>query len=78
MEVIMLQQLMILCYGTDNGTNNDVNLTIANGSTTTFTGNATTTDDDDVAVGTHAAIQKPKNYSREKKLGRFITIATTF
>ncbi|MEI7501748.1 MAG: autotransporter-associated beta strand repeat-containing protein, partial [Paludibacter sp.] len=34
-------------YGTDNGVNNDLQLTIANGSTTTFTGYATATDDDD-------------------------------
>ena len=34
-------------YGTDNGLNNDLTLTIASGSTTTFTGDATTSNDDE-------------------------------
>ena len=34
-------------YGTENGTNNDLQLTIASGSTTTFTGNATASADDE-------------------------------
>ena len=34
-------------YGTENGPGNDLQLTIANGSTTTFSGDATTTDDDE-------------------------------
>ncbi|MEI6751883.1 MAG: T9SS type A sorting domain-containing protein [Paludibacter sp.] len=34
-------------YGTDNGTNNDLKLVVANGSTTTFTGDATTSADDE-------------------------------
>ncbi|MEI8273931.1 MAG: autotransporter-associated beta strand repeat-containing protein, partial [Paludibacter sp.] len=34
-------------YGTDNGTNNDLQLTITSGSTTTFTGNATSSADDE-------------------------------
>ncbi len=34
-------------FGTDNGFGNDLTLTIANGSTTTFTGNATTNGDDE-------------------------------
>lgn len=34
-------------YGTDNGTNNDLKLTIATGSTTTFTGDATIAGDDE-------------------------------
>ena len=34
-------------YGTDNGTNNDLKLTIATGSTTTFTGDATGAGDDE-------------------------------
>ena len=34
-------------YGTDNGVNNDLQLTISNGSTTTLTGNATSSADDE-------------------------------
>jgi len=34
-------------YGTDNGLNNDLQLTIVNGSTTTLTGNATSSADDE-------------------------------
>ncbi len=34
-------------YGTDNGFGNDMQLTVANGSTTTLTGDATTTGDDE-------------------------------
>ena len=34
-------------YGTDNGSGNDLTLAIANGSTTTFTGDATTSADDE-------------------------------
>lgn len=34
-------------YGTDNGVNNDLQLTVASGSTTTITGNATSSSDDE-------------------------------